>query len=68
MKIIKILETKKVLEFLFKRNLLSQYKKSKSYILIWLEKNVDFKLRQPKNLNIYYFRINKQYRAFLSIW
>jgi len=60
----KILETKDVLAYLNKRNLLQQYKKSKKYILLWLKKQVDFKLRNPKKLKIYYFRINKQFRAY----
>lgn len=60
----KLIETKNVLEYLESRNILKQYKKSKEYILIWLTKHVDFKLRQPKQLQIYYFRINKQFRAY----
>jgi len=60
----KVIETKEVLDYLQTRKILEQYKKSKEYILIGLLKNVDFKLRQPKKLQIYYFRINKQFRAY----
>ncbi len=30
----------------------------------WNIKNIDFKIRHPKYREIWYFRINKQYRAF----
>ena len=63
MKIEKIYESEEVLEYLQKRNLVKQYKKAKNYILLWYFQNVDFKLREPKEDQIYYFRINKQFRV-----
>lgn len=64
MKIGKIIETKEIVVYLTKRGLIEQYKKAKSYILNGFLQNVDFKPRQPKSSGIWYFRINKQYRAF----
>lgn len=61
----KIEESKEVFSYLNERNLLKQYKKAKNSLILWLYKNVDFKKREPKNDEIYYFRINKQFRA---IW
>lgn len=58
-------ESKEVFSYLFERNLLKQYKKAKNSLILWLYKNVDFKKREPKIDEIYYFRINKQFRA---IW
>jgi len=65
MKIINIFESDEVINYLLKRNLIKQYKKSKNFILLWYFENVSFKKREPKENNIYYFRINKQFRA---IW
>ena len=59
-----ILEDKDIFDFLNKRWLLPQYKKSKIKILNWLFSWVDFKIRQPKKDEIYSFRINKQFRAY----
>lgn len=59
----KINESENVVIYLEKRNLISKYKKCKALLLIWLYKNVDFRKREPKTDDIYYFRINKQYRA-----
>jgi hypothetical protein len=63
----KILISDDLTYFIEKRNLYNQYKKATSYILKWLFKQVDLKLRQPKKDNIYYFRINKQYRAICRL-
>jgi len=59
-----VYETREVFEYLEKRNLIKQYKKAKSYMLNWLYENINFKLRKPKSDKVYYFRINKQFRAF----
>jgi plasmid maintenance system killer protein len=67
MKIDNIVENKEVVGFLISRKLLAQYKKCKKYLYEGEFKNVDFKLRKPKNKGIYYFRINKQYRALCVI-
>jgi len=64
LKINNIFETKEVYDFLKKRCLLKQYKKSKSYILAWIYWKTDLKLRKPKERWEWSFRINKQYRAF----
>jgi len=60
-----VFESDEVLIYLEKRNLIKQYKKAKNFILLWYFENASFKKREPKEEDIYYFRINKQYRA---IW
>ena len=62
-KIQKILEKKEILPYLQKRNLLKQYKKAKQYLLQGNTIQIKFKERNPKGSGIWYFRINKQYRA-----
>ena len=66
MKINNIFEDEWILEYLVKRNLLKQYKKAKINILNWLNTRNYFKQRNPKGSNIWYFRINKQFRAYWS--
>jgi hypothetical protein len=61
--IIKILETKDVEKYLIKRNLLERYKKAKKFILSGNIQQVNFKKRNPKGSGLWYFRINKQFRA-----
>ncbi len=63
MEITEILIGPKEIDYLIKRNLDKQYKKAKALILSGNLKIVDFKIRQPKSAGLYYFRINKQYRA-----
>jgi len=63
----KIVEDPKILTYLQERNLLKQYKKAKTFLLLWLYANVDFWFREPKKDEIYYFRINKQFRAYCII-
>lgn len=58
-----ILETKEVAEYLAKRNLTAQYKKAKAFLLAGNMLQVRFKQRMPKSSGIWYFRINKQFRA-----
>ncbi len=60
-----IFENPKIINFLEKRNLLNQYKKSKNKLMSWEIGWLDFKERQPKWSKIYSFRINKQFRV---IW
>jgi plasmid maintenance system killer protein len=50
-----------------KYKLTKQFEKAIFYIQNWNFKEVDFKLRQPKSKGIWYFRINKQYRAWCRI-
>lgn len=63
MKIQKIFESEEIVDYLQKRNLMKQYKKVKNYILLWYLQNAALKLREPKEDGVYYFRINKQFRA-----
>lgn len=60
----KVLISSNLIEYLEKGNLWDQYKKTKNYLLSWNYRQIDFKLREPKRNKIYYFRINKQYRAY----
>lgn len=60
----RIIESKKIERFLIQRRLNKQYKKAKQYVLDGHFSHVNFKLREPKNDDVYYFRINKQYRAW----
>lgn len=59
-----ILEKKEILPYLEERNLLKQYKKAKDYLLKGNTLQVKFKERNPKGSGIWYFRINRQFRAF----
>ena len=45
-----------------------QFKKSVKYLKEGNFKAINFKLRQPKIKGIYYFRINRQYRAWCKIY
>lgn len=58
-----IFERKEVLPYLEARGLLNQYKKAKRYLLGGNVLQVKFKERNPKGSGIWYFRINKQFRA-----
>lgn len=58
-----IFEKKEIFDYLQKRNLLIQYKKAKQYLLSGSVLQVKFKERNPKGSGIWYFRINRQYRA-----
>lgn len=58
-----IIEKPIILDYLERRNLLLQYKKSKSYILSGNIISTDLKKRVPKDSNVWYFRINRQFRA-----
>lgn len=62
-KIQHIFERKEIYEYLFKRGLLKQYKKAKNYLLQGNQLQSKFKERNPKGSGIWYFRVNKQYRA-----
>lgn len=58
-----VLIEQKCIDFLDSRNLRKQYLKAQSKLLTGDLKSIKFKKRKPKTANIYYFRINKQYRA-----
>lgn len=63
MKIKRILIQPNALAYLKKRNLSKQYKKAKRLIIQGHTSQARFKKRKPYSDNLYYFRINKQYRA-----
>lgn len=60
----KVIEKESVAVFLKKHQLLDQYKKAKSFIELGYYELVMLKKRQPTADGIWYFRINKQYRAW----
>ncbi len=62
-KIQSILELKKIESYLKARQLLSQYKKAKYFLIQGNLLRVKFKERNPKGSAVWYFRINKQFRA-----
>ena len=66
-KILFIKEKEYILNFLFKRNLLNQYKKSKINILSWNYIWNKIWYKKPKKDEIIYFRINRQYRALCRL-
>ena len=67
MRISEILETKEIVDYLSERGLVEQYKKVKQYLLLGLFSSVTLKKRQPKSSGVWYFRINKQFRAYAYI-
>lgn len=67
MKVNNIFERDWIKEYLLKRNLLVQYKKAKSNIINKINSRNYFRERNPKWSNIWYFRLNKQYRAIWTI-
>lgn len=65
-KVQKIIESKSVELYLRRRGLLAQYKKAKRYLLDGRTLTVRFGERNPKGSGIWYFRINKQFRALAT--
>jgi len=61
-----IIEDEWIFEYLLSRNLIKQYKKAKINLKNSNNAKTYFKERMPKWSNIWYFRINKQFRAFWS--
>lgn len=59
-----VIEREHILSYLQERQLVSQYKKVKSFIENGSYALVQLKKRQPTSANIWYFRINKKYRAW----
>ena len=66
-KINQVLISKEALEYLIKRQLDKQYQKAKIFILGGYHQNVDLKIREPKEDRVWYFRINKQFRALCEL-
>lgn len=62
-KVQQIFERKEVVVYLEARGLFKQYKKAKEYLLKGNSLQVKFKERNPKGSGIWYFRLNKQFRA-----
>lgn len=62
-KVQRILERKEILGYLQARGLLRQYQKAKRFLLQGNALQVKFKERNPKGSGIWYFRINRQFRA-----
>jgi len=60
---LKILERIEVFSYLEKRGILKQYKKAKMFLVNGDFSKVRFGKRNPKGSGIWYFRINRQYRA-----
>jgi plasmid maintenance system killer protein len=58
-----IFESTKVVEYLKSRNLLKQYQKAKKLILQGHSSKVRLGKLEPKRARVWYFRVNKQYRA-----
>jgi len=58
-----IFERKEILPYLEARNLLKQYLKAKRYLLAGNTLQATFKERNPQGSGVWYFRINKQFRA-----
>ncbi len=63
MKIDQILETQEVATYLKKHTILAQYKKVKAHILAGHYTGAQLRKRRPKTDDIWYFRINKKFRA-----
>lgn len=62
-KIHQIFEHKEIPPYLEARGLLKQYLKAKLYLLAGNVLQVRFRERNPQGSGIWYFRINKQFRA-----
>ena len=56
----KVLEKPKAVKYIKFHQLETQYLKAKNYIKQGLFELVDLRKRQPKNQNLFYFRINKK--------
>ena len=57
----------KIMKYLRKRQILTQYQKAKQYILEGDLQQVALKKRKPTSDNIYQFRITKKYRAYAKM-
>mgnify|MGYP000913155634 CR=1 FL=1 len=66
-KITQVLISPEAREYLIKRQLDKQYHKAKIFILAGHHANVDLKIREPKVDRVWYFRINKQFRALCEL-
>jgi plasmid maintenance system killer protein len=60
-----VVEVPWIEEYINSKQLNKQYEKAKRYVLMGNFKEIEFRKREPKSDNVYYFKINNQYRA---IW
>jgi len=67
MVISKVFIAPEALEYIEKRELTKQYQKAKSHILSGRFSSAQLKLRAPKKDQIWYFRINKKFRALCEL-
>ena len=65
--ITQISERKEISGYIIERGLLGQYKNAKMKILNGKWSGVFLKKREPKKDDIWYFRINKQFRALCTV-
>jgi hypothetical protein len=63
----RVLIAEEPLAYLKARKLEKQYLKAKKLILSGHFSNVDLKIREPKKDRVWYFRINRQFRAFCEL-
>lgn len=52
-----------IIAYIKKRNLVKQYLKVKRYLENDFFELVDLRKRKPKSANVFYFKIDKKYRA-----
>lgn len=58
-----VFEEEGIVEFIKKRNLVKPYLKAKQYMELGYYEAVDLRKRKPKSEGVFYFKINKKYRA-----
>ena len=63
----KIAEKKHVERYVKSRGIVKQYRRAKQFLKAGNFQAVEFKKRQPKEFDIWYFRITKKYRGH-CIW
>ena len=59
----KVLEEDGIIAYIKKRNLVKPYLKVKKYLENDFFELVDLRKRKPKSANVFYFKIDKKYRA-----
>lgn len=59
----KVLEEDGIIDYIKKRNLVKSYLKAKKYLENDFFELVDLRKRKPKKANVFYFKIDKKYRA-----
>ena len=58
-----VFEEDGVVDYIKKRGLERPYLKAKKYLELGYFRNVDLRKRKPKEAGIYYFKVDKKYRA-----